>query len=147
MVLVYFGLDENECGQLEKLIKVLYSLSTLLRATLLSYALVFSKPSLADGLENALSMRASGDFKSSLQIIYPLAIRGNANAQILLADMYSNGEGVIRDSDKALYWACRAIETETLETLIFHKKLTIRLIDDTYIPWSCPSKLDIKSES
>jgi hypothetical protein len=47
VVLVYFGLDENECGQLEKLIKVLYSLSTLLRATLLSYAVVFSKPSLA----------------------------------------------------------------------------------------------------
>lgn len=142
---VKFGPDEKECGQLEKLIKVSCSLSTLLTAASLSCALVFSKSSLADGVEDALTMRAIGDFESSLQIIYPLALRGNANAQILLAEMYSIGEGVIRDNDKALYWACRAMETETLETLIFHKKLSIRLIDNTYIPWSCPSMLDIKS--
>lgn len=49
-------------------------------------------------------LRASGDYKKSLELYTKLAEEGCAVSQCALGDMYSSGRGVEQDYDEALKW-------------------------------------------
>ena len=51
------------------------------------------RPALADALTRANAAYARGDYVRAVNILTPLALRGNANAQALLGFMYQNGFG------------------------------------------------------
>jgi TPR repeat protein len=44
------------------------------------------------------------DYKTTLRLWLPLAEQGNAEAQVLLGMMYSNGTGVTQDYKEAVKW-------------------------------------------
>ncbi len=47
---------------------------------------------------------ASGDFAKAREILTSIATRGNAAAQVKLAEMYANGRGVARNHTQAYIW-------------------------------------------
>jgi tetratricopeptide (TPR) repeat protein len=51
-----------------------------------------------------------GDYATALKLWRPLAERGNADAQVLLGDMYSEGHGVPQDDAEAVNWYREAAE-------------------------------------
>jgi TPR repeat protein len=46
--------------------------------------------------------------QSSLRLLRPLAVQGNANAQFNLGMMYQDGHGVPQDDSEAVQWFRRA---------------------------------------
>jgi TPR repeat protein len=83
-----------------------------LRVTLvaiLSFAAVWN--ALAEGaLDDALAAYRSGDYTKAVELLRPLADKGDASAQYRLALMYTEGKGVTRDDKAALTWFQRAAE-------------------------------------
>ena len=94
--------------------------------------------------KSALIEIDKGSYSNAVLILFPLAIQGELDAQMILSQLYFEGNGVAQDFDKALYWSCRATENGDLEALKSHKILTLQIITDTYLPWQCPSILDVK---
>lgn len=62
------------------------------------------------GLQEANEALAANDYATALKELEPLAAKGDANAQHLLAEMYSNGAGVPMDEKKAVSWYRKASE-------------------------------------
>jgi TPR repeat protein len=62
----------------------------------------------AGALEDALGALARHDYKAALQLIEPLAQKGNANAQAVLGQCYSLGHGVAVDPAQAVQWTRKA---------------------------------------
>jgi TPR repeat protein len=77
--------------------------SLLLLAALLA-------PATAGPLEDATNAYIKGDYPIALQLIRPLAERGNAVAQHNLGLMYADGRGVAQDDAEALKWYRLAAE-------------------------------------
>jgi TPR repeat protein len=46
----------------------------------------------------------SSQFEAAFRILKPLAAAGNAEAQLLIGDMYNRGVGVRRDNSVAIEW-------------------------------------------
>ncbi|MDE2165117.1 MAG: sel1 repeat family protein [Alphaproteobacteria bacterium] len=51
-----------------------------------------------------------GDFATELKLLEPLAQAGNSDAQVMLGDMYKNGDGVPTDYPKAFGWYQKAAQ-------------------------------------
>lgn len=58
----------------------------------------------AGALEDALGALARHDFKTALQLLEPLAQKGNANAQAVLGQCHALGQGVQADPARAVHW-------------------------------------------
>ena len=64
--------------------------------------LLCSMLSAAADLESAKRAYEQKDYATALKQVMPLAERGNADAQLLLGEMYLSGRGVLKDNDQAM---------------------------------------------
>jgi TPR repeat protein len=71
---------------------------------------LFSRSATADELTDALIRYAVRDYARAIEMLTPLADRGNAVAQLKLGIIYARGEGVAGDSVAALRWLAAAAE-------------------------------------
>ena len=85
---------------------------TFLGGVLLVFA--FFGAATAETLEDAKAAAERGDFATELQILLPLAARGNADAQFDLGVMYAQGHGVAQDDVQAVAWLRKAADQGTL---------------------------------
>ena len=60
------------------------------------------------GLQEANEALAAKDYPAALKELEPLAAKGDANAQYLLAEMYNDGSGVPMDEKIAVSWYSKA---------------------------------------
>jgi uncharacterized protein len=60
-------------------------------------------------LERACEFFESGERGKSVRLFLTAALMGNIEAQVNLANIYGDGDGVRSDFDKARYWYKRAI--------------------------------------
>lgn len=75
----------------------------------------FSQAATADELTDALIRYAMHDYPRAIEMLTPLANRGDAVAQTKLGLIYTRGEGVARDDVAALGWLTRAAEQDQSE--------------------------------
>jgi TPR repeat protein len=75
----------------------------------------FSQAATADELTDALIRYAMHDYPRAVEMLTPLADRGDAVAQTKLGLIYTRGEGVARDDVAALGWLTRAAEQDQSE--------------------------------
>jgi TPR repeat protein len=68
---------------------------------LVAFGFAQMRPAQADALTRANAAYARGDYVRAVNILTPLALRGNANAQALLGFMYENGFGAPQAYDAA----------------------------------------------
>jgi len=68
---------------------------------LVAFGCAQMRPAQADALTRANAAYARGDYIRAVNILTPLALRGNANAQALLGFMYENGFGAPQAYDAA----------------------------------------------
>jgi TPR repeat protein len=61
-------------------------------------------------LDDAIAAYRSGDYVKALQIMRPLAEKGDATAQFRLGSMYAEGKGVVRDDKAAFEWFLKAAQ-------------------------------------
>jgi predicted aspartyl protease len=57
-----------------------------------------------DAYAAAYAAYTRGDYAATLQLLMPLAARGNAAAQSRVGSLYDNGEGVPKDYNEAIKW-------------------------------------------
>jgi uncharacterized protein len=68
---------------------------------LVAFGFAQMRPAQADALTRANAAYARGDYVRAVNILTPLALRGNGNAQALLGFMYQNGFGAPQAYDAA----------------------------------------------
>jgi uncharacterized protein len=68
---------------------------------LVAFGFAQMRPAQADALTRANAAYARGDYVRAVNILTPLALRGNANAQAFLGFMYQNGFGAPQAYDAA----------------------------------------------
>src|SRR5215471_16666824 len=66
--------------------------------------LLFASFSAAADLASAKRAYQDKDYTTAFKELTPLAEKGDADAQFILAKMYWKGEGVLKDSDQAMKW-------------------------------------------
>jgi TPR repeat protein len=76
----------------------------------LALSLGIAAPLAAGPLEDAAAAYQRGDYPTALQLLRPLAERGEAGAQGKLGGMYYNGEGVPQDYAEAVKWFRKAAD-------------------------------------
>lgn len=69
-------------------------------------------PAVEDPLDRAAWHVSAGEHEAALQLVLPLAEKGEAAAQHILGTLYLRGLGVPRDVDTALEWLGRAAEQD-----------------------------------
>jgi len=111
--------------------------------TLLVTALTLGSPIYASNLEQAEQLILTAQYTEALELIFPLAKSGDINAQLRLANMYYQGQGLEKNYDKASYWVCRASETDNFAANKFRIKISLSMISEDYQPKQCSSILDI----
>jgi TPR repeat protein len=62
-------------------------------AAVFAICLIASRPAQADGLARASAAYARGEYVLAVNVLTPLALRGNASAQAMLGFLYENGFG------------------------------------------------------
>jgi len=78
---------------------------------ILSFSMLFgSGIALADDYLTSLDAYRSGDFKTALIKVTPIAERGQASSQLLLGVMYDTGKGVPENDKTAVKWYTKAAE-------------------------------------
>ena len=82
----------------------------ILLALILSNLLIFSSPGWSADFAKGYAAAQSGDFETAFREWVPLAEQGDVNAQLNLALMYYNGEGVPQDDKTAVKWYTLAAE-------------------------------------
>jgi TPR repeat protein len=75
----------------------------------------FNHAATADELTDALIRYAMHDYSRAIEMLTPLADRGDPVAQTKLGLIYARGEGVARDDVAALGWLTRAAEQDQSE--------------------------------
>ena len=73
-------------------------------ATLIALMLFAATPVAAGDLEDAAAAYKARDYQKALRLWKSLAEQGNADAQMLLAQLYYNGYGVPEDNKTAVKW-------------------------------------------
>jgi uncharacterized protein len=73
-------------------------------------ALMLSGAAFAAPFEDATSAYRRGDYEKAMELIRPLAERGDVRAQFNLATMHYNGEGVSQNHQEAAKWFRMAAE-------------------------------------
>ena len=76
---------------------------TVFIATILSLCSTFVR---ADALNNAVGKYTNGNYAQALELLRPIAEKGNVVAQSVLGQMYLRGEGIVQNYQQALMW-CR----------------------------------------
>jgi uncharacterized protein len=71
---------------------------------------LLNRPASADELTDALIRYALRDYARAIELLTPLAERGNAVAQLKLGLIYARGEGVAPNGAAALRWLAAAAE-------------------------------------
>ena len=79
-------------------------MKTLFFIPVLLFSLLFGVPSYSADFNKGLDAYKSKDFKTAFRELKPFAIEGNKIAQFSLGFMYKNGEGVSKNTKKALEW-------------------------------------------
>ena len=111
--------------------------------TLLVTALTLGSPVSASNMQQAEQLILTAQYTEALELIFPLARSGDINAQLRLANMYYQGQGLAKNYDKASYWVCRASETDNFTANKFRIKISLSMISEDYQPKQCSSILDI----
>jgi TPR repeat protein len=88
-------------------------------------------------LQRALVFKQHGQYGKAFPILLQLSEDGFVRAQMELADMYFYGDGVMKNNDEAIYWACEAARTGEIRALKFRIKLALKTASDTYRPHPC----------
>lgn len=88
-------------------------------------------------LRTVEDLRADKRFSEALEIIVPLANESNVAAQVVLAEMYFNAQGLKQNNDRAMYWACRAATSHVYRAEKFRLKLALQSISKEYQPPHC----------
>ena len=88
-------------------------------------------------LQKALVFKKHGQYGKAFPILLQLAENEFVRAQMEIADMYVMGNGVMKNNDKAVYWACRAAQSGEYRALKFRIKLALRTTSDSYQPQQC----------
>lgn len=81
---------------------------TNIMLTAMALAVTFSFPSKAADIEEAAKAFNSGEYKAAIPQLDALALRGNADAQYLLAHAYEHGKGVRASTNVAIKWYSKA---------------------------------------
>src|SRR5476649_324667 len=71
---------------------------------------VIAMPVAADPLNDGLHAYGKDDFASALQLLRPLAEKGDPLAEFMLGNLYYNAHGVPRDDAAALNWYRQAAD-------------------------------------
>lgn len=66
----------------------------------------------AGQLEDGMAAAERGDYATALQLMRPLAKRGDAAAQFILGGMFDTGKGVSQDPGQAAFWYRKAATKE-----------------------------------
>ena len=88
-------------------------------------------------LQKALVFKKHGQYGKAFPILLQLAENEFVRAQMEIADMYVMGNGVKKNNDEAIYWACRAAQSGEFRALKFRIKLALRTTSDSYQPKQC----------
>jgi TPR repeat protein len=64
----------------------------------------------AGELEDSLAAAKRGDYATALQLVQPLAKRGDVAAQFMLGGMFDTGKGVPQDPVQAAFWYRKAAD-------------------------------------
>ncbi len=88
-------------------------------------------------LQKALVFKKHGMYGKAYTILLQLAEDEFVRAQMELADLYFLGHGIMKNDDKANFWACRAAQSGEFRALKFRIKLALRTASDTYQPQQC----------
>jgi TPR repeat protein len=70
----------------------------------------FAGTALADPLQDGEAAYRNGDVAAAFELLKPLAVQGDAEAQYDLGCLYENGDGVPQDSAGAVTWFAAAAE-------------------------------------
>ena len=92
-------------------------------------------------LQKALVFKKHGQYGKAFPILLQLAENEFVRAQMEIADMYVMGNGVMKNNDEAVYWACRAAQSGEYRAVKFRIKLALKTASDTYQPLQCSSVL------
>ena len=77
---------------------------------LLFMFLYAAAPAVAGSLEDGVAAHVRGDYATALGLIRPLAEQGDIDAQVVLGQIYYQGQGVAQDYAMAMSWYRRAAE-------------------------------------
>ena len=88
-------------------------------------------------LARALAFKDHGQYGRAFPILVQLSEDGFVKAQMELANLYAAGHGVMKNNDKAVFWACQAAESGEIRALKFRIKLALKTTSETYQPPKC----------
>lgn len=74
-----------------------------------------AKPTARAELEHGCDLEEQGQFKLALQFYLKAAKYGSVEAQVNLANLYDEGKGCQKNSERAVYWYKRAVESGSPE--------------------------------
>lgn len=81
---------------------------------ILLFLLGLALPSCLEGeqgtLEEGVAAYQDGDYATAWKVLRPLALRGDAEAQLKIGEMYFFGWGVTKEYPKAKFWFLRAAQ-------------------------------------
>ena len=86
---------------------------------ILASALVAISAVAQAGMESGIAAYNKGDYPAALNVLQPLATKGNATAQLYLGRMYTKGMGLSPDYNKAIFWTRKAAERKNVEAQYF----------------------------
>ena len=117
-----------------------YTMRLLMKVIVLTMITFFSITASAGtylDLQRALVFAQHGQYGRAFPILLQLSENGFVRAQMELADMYFNGDGVMKNNDVAIFWACEAAQSGEIRALKFRIKLALKTASDTYRPSQC----------
>ena len=118
------------------------SLTKLILFTMLSCFPPLANANTYLELSKALVFKEHGQYGKAFPILLQLSENGFVRAQMELADMYVMGHGLIKDNDRAIYWACKAAQSGEIRALKFRIKLALKTTSENYTPVKCPQILN-----
>ena len=87
--------------------------------------------------KRAQKLREMGHHALAIEILSPLAEGGHVDAQIMLSDMFFIGDGIRKNYNTAIFWACIASESEAVRAHIHRIKLSLKTSSENYEPPKC----------
>ncbi len=88
-------------------------------------------------LQRALVFKQHKQYAKAFPILLQLSENGFVRAQMELADMYVDGHGIMKNNDKAIFWACEAARSGEIRALTFRIKLALKTTSENYQPPQC----------
>ena len=111
--------------------------------TLLMTALTIGSPVYASNIEKAEQLMSAEQYPEALELIFPMAKAGNISAQLRVANVYYQGQGLEKNYDQATYWICRASESDEYLANKLRIKMSLSMISQDYQPKQCSRILNI----